>query len=99
VNVTVRRAAEADLEDTFDYYEAAGDGLGRRFIEEFRRSVDRISMYPHGWQPLDPTFRRYRMHRFPYGIIYRVDEEAKDIAIVAVHHLSRAPDSWRGRTE
>jgi plasmid stabilization system protein ParE len=99
VNVTVRQAAEADLEAAFDYYEAAGKGLGTRFTDEFRRSVDRIMMYPHGWQSLDATFRRCRMHRFPYGIIYRVDEHAAQIAIVAVHHLSRAPDSWRGRAE
>jgi plasmid stabilization system protein ParE len=65
VNVTVRQAAEADLEAAFDYYEAAGKGLGTRFTEEFRRSVDRIIIYSHGWKLLDATFRRCLMHRFP----------------------------------
>ena len=95
--VTVRAAAEQDLEEAFDHYEAAKAGLGHEFVDEFRRAVDRILMFPRGWQPLDADFRRCRLHRFPYGVIYRVDERAKQIAVVAVHHLSREPGSWHGR--
>lgn len=64
---------------------------------EFRRAIDRILLFPNGWQPLDDVFRRCRLHRFPYGVIYRVDQATGEIVVVAVHHLSRRPNSWRGR--
>ena len=55
MNVTVRQAAEADVEAAFDYYEAAGKGLGTRFTDEFRRSVDRIMMYRTAGSCLMPS--------------------------------------------
>jgi plasmid stabilization system protein ParE len=97
MTVTVRAAAEADLEEAFDYYRSIRRDLGDGFLDEFRRAVDRILQYPRGWQPLDPTFRRCRLHRFPYGIIYRLDEQAQQVVVVAVQHLNRRPDGWRRR--
>lgn len=89
--------AAQDLEQAFNYYEHQRRGLGQEMIEEFRRGVDRILQFPGAWQRMDDTYRRYRLHRFPYGIIYRVDETANQIVIVCFMHLSRKPDSWRGR--
>ena len=90
-------AAAQDLEDAFDYYERQRHELGHELLHEFRRGVDRILQFPNAWQRLDDVYRRYRLHRFPYGIIYRVDRPANQIVIVCVMHLSRKPDWWRGR--
>jgi plasmid stabilization system protein ParE len=97
VKVKVLDPAEGDLQETFDYYEKARTGLGTEFAAEFRRTVDRILNHPHAWHPLDPVYRRCQLHRFPYGVIYRVEDQAKQIVVVAVTHLSRKQDWWRGR--
>ena len=87
--------ADDDLECAFDYYELQRIGLGREMIEEYRRGLDLIIAHPRAWQPLDDIYRRYRLHRFPYGIIYCEDDE--QILIVAFVHLSQRPDAWRNR--
>ena len=92
-------AAEFDLAEAFDYYELARVGLGRTFVDAFRRAADQILEYPRGWRPLDNVYRQCRLRRFPYGIIYRVDEAAGQIVIVAVMQLNRRPDTWRRRDE
>jgi plasmid stabilization system protein ParE len=97
VTTVLLEPAETDLEQAFDYYEGIRAGLGADFVEEFRRAIDRILAYPRAWQPLDPTYRRCRFHRFPYGIIYRIDDQSQEIVVVAVMHLSRNPDAWRRR--
>jgi toxin ParE2 len=97
VTTVLLEPAETDLEQAFDYYEGVRPALGDNYIEEFRRAVDRILAHPRAWQPLDSTYRRCRLHRFPYGVIYRVDDQAQEIVIVAVMHLSRNPDAWRRR--
>ena len=97
MTVAVRGGAEADLEDTFDHYESVRPGLGHDFLFEFRRAVDRMLQFPNGWQALDHEYRRCRLHRFPYGVIYRIDPQANQIIVVAIQHLHRRPNDWRKR--
>jgi plasmid stabilization system protein ParE len=87
--------AEDDLEKAFDYYQSQRAGLGHEVLSEFRAGVNRVLEYPRAWKALDKTYRRYRLHRFPYGIIYRVEDNTGDIMIVAFMHLSRRPGAWR----
>jgi plasmid stabilization system protein ParE len=89
--------AEEDIESVFRFYETARPGLGLEMLDEFRKGVDQILRYPNAWHPLGGPYRRYRLHRFPYGIIYSADRGGQDILIIALMHLSRKPGSWRGR--
>ena len=89
--------AEQELEQAFEHYERQRPGLGRDLLHEFRRGVDRILQFPQAWRPLDATHRCYRLHRFPFGLVYRVDEATDKILIVCVMHFSRAPGAWKGR--
>ena len=89
--------ADDDLERAFDHYQQQRAGLGVELVEEFRRTLDLMLAHPRAWQPLDGTYRRCRFHRFPYGVVYRIDAVADQIVIVAVMHLSDRPDAWRTR--
>jgi plasmid stabilization system protein ParE len=89
--------AAADLERAFDHYQQRRDGLGIELVDEFRRAVDLVLAHPRAWQPLDETYRRCRLHRFPYGVVYRIVEATDEIVIVAVMHLSEQPGAWRIR--
>jgi plasmid stabilization system protein ParE len=97
VKAIIQAGGEEDLEETFNYYQSLRSGLGHEFIDEFRHAVERMLEHPNAWQPLDETYRRCRLHRFPYGVVYRYDAATEDIVIVAVMHLSRQPGWWRNR--
>lgn len=99
MRVAVRAAAESDLEAAFDFYETERRGLGTEFLLEFRRAVDRMVNHPRAWQALGEGYRRCRLHRFPYGVIYKLDGAAGEIIVVAVHHLHRRPGAWRKRPD
>jgi len=45
--------------------------------------------------PLFDEFRRLPAQRFPYSVIYRIDNES--IFILAIAHSSRGPGYWRHR--
>ena len=87
--------AEQDLEEAIAYYNVRRPGLGDEFAVAVAAGVERISEAPRSWQPLGPRTRRYRLVRFPYGLVYHVLDA--DILIVAVAHHSRSPDYWHGR--
>lgn len=85
--------AAGELRSAARYYEAQVPGLGRDFLQEVRATIVRISPWPEAWQSLDAEIRRCRTHRFPYGIIYTV--ENSEVLVVSVMHLHRHPESWR----
>jgi toxin ParE1/3/4 len=89
--------AESDLENAFRYYELARRGLGIQMLDEFRNGIEQILLHPNAWQSLDEKYRRYRLHRFPYGIVYRPGDNRDEILIIAVMHLSQKPEGWRHR--
>jgi len=92
--VTVRflAEAEAELDDAVAYYEAQLAGLGSDFAAEVQAGIARIKEYPEAWQLLGRRVRRYRLNRFPYGLLYAVLDN--EIVIGAV----RKPNYWHART-
>lgn len=95
MSVRFLAAAKAEVLEAIAYLNEQSEGLGYEFAVEVRRTLERIVQFPNAWQPLSKRTRRCRTHRFPYGIIYQVREDA--ILVVAVMHLHREPDSWRAR--
>ena len=87
--------AEAELAEAVAYYDGLLSGLGAEFALAVRDSLARIEQYPKAWQLLGGRARRYRLSRFPYGLIYA--PLASEIVVLAVMHLHRKPDYWKER--
>ncbi len=78
--------------------EGSEPGLGYQFAIEIVAAVERIKANPGMWPVLDHQIRRCLVHRFPYGVIYSVDEQRSRVLILAVMHLHRQPGYWSERT-
>jgi toxin ParE1/3/4 len=89
-------AAREELDAAIREYENKRKGLGKEFAREVRKSVRRIREFPGAWTRLDDEHRRCRTDRFPYGVVYRVEDGM--ILIVALMHLKRDPDYWKDRS-
>jgi len=87
--------AVAELDEAVAWYRALAPGLAERFLDEVRAARQRICDHPDAWHPLGDDVRRFRLERFPYGIIYVINEA--EILIVAIAHLHREPGYWRSR--
>jgi plasmid stabilization system protein ParE len=97
MNIIFLAPAEAELLDAVVYYNSQSEGLGYEFAAEVRRTIERIIQYPEAWFQLSRRTRRCRTNRFPYGVIYQARSE--NLLVVAVMHLSRNPQSWKGRVK
>lgn len=87
--------AEKEFMAAIEFYENLQPGLGLRFAEEVYSTIDRICEHPYAWSRIDGKTRRCLTNKFPYGILYRIDENM--IRIMAVMHLHRKPYYWKGR--
>lgn len=95
MEIRILEAAEAELDDAVEYYNAESPRLGDKFLLEFIKSVERIKNYPDAWHPFSKATRRCRLNRFPYAIIYHPHNE--NIDIIAVACLHRRPGYWKKR--
>lgn len=65
------------------------------FEEEIAHAMDRIAQAPERYPAFVDESRRYLLRRFPFAIVYRVEDQS--IEIVAVAHWRRRPGYWRNR--
>jgi plasmid stabilization system protein ParE len=84
---------QAELAEAVAYYDSQESGLGSKFAEEVKRTIERILQYPQAWSLLSRRTRRCRTNKFPYGIIYQIRGDV--VLIVAVMHLHREPTTWK----
>jgi hypothetical protein len=90
-------AAEQELMEAAEYYEAQLRGLGEDFILEVERISAVLLELPSLGEKLDSIHRRLPLRRFPYALIFRCDEDI--IRVVAVAHRRRRPRYWKPRVQ
>lgn len=97
MRVVFTKIATQELEDAVRFYELEYSGLGRRFKEEVRKAALRVAEYPKAWSIERGEVRKCLLHKFPYKLMYSVEED--HVLVIAVAHQHRKPDYWVGRDE
>ncbi len=60
--------AQAELDDSFDWYQEQMIGLGYDFLEAFNSTLKLIVSYPQLPPVMSGNVRRCLLNRFPYAI-------------------------------
>ena len=69
--------------------------LGLEFEAELGEGIERVLESPAAGSPAPGGFRRPRVLRFPYTLVYRLVGD--ELWLMAFAHQSRKPGYWRGR--
>lgn len=93
--VRLRSEAEQDLSDAAVWYEERLTGLGHQFLDEALAAFTSISETPLRYPAIHRNTRRALMHRFPFGVYYRIENDT--IVVIALMHGSRDPRRWKIR--
>ena len=95
--MTIKFHSEARKEffQAANYYEEQVVGLGDIFIDEVGNVLEVLEQYPSSGTKITSTERRFLVSRFPYGIVYTVDDNL--ITIFAVMNLRQKPGYWKSR--
>ncbi|MCK9362979.1 MAG: type II toxin-antitoxin system RelE/ParE family toxin [Syntrophales bacterium] len=96
IDLRLRPESEQDLADAAVWYEEQRDGMGNQFLDEVLSVFSVISETPLMFPVVHRNIRRALIHRFPFGVYYRVESDG--IVVVAVMHGSRDPRQWKSRT-
>jgi toxin ParE1/3/4 len=88
-------AAKLEIIEAQDGYEKEAVGLGAFFRAEVDRQALRIAANPLQFPLILADIRRARLRRFPYGLFFRLLDDA--IYVIACFHSSRDPAIWQRR--
>jgi plasmid stabilization system protein ParE len=88
-------AAERELSEAVDFYDAESRALGDAFIAEVERTLAQVRAFPEAAEPLRDGVRRRLLHTFPYALFYSL--YAQEVRILAVAQQRRRPFYWEDR--
>ena len=96
MQIAVRPAAAADIDEAFLWYEGQRPGLGHEFLTAAQTLIDAVAQHPLRYPVVRRNTRRALLHRFPYALYFRIYDEV--IVVVACMHGRRNPRRWQVRT-
>ncbi len=89
--------AKLEVEDAVTFYQLQLKGLGGVFREEVKKAVIRLATYPLAWPVERGEIRKCLLHKFPYKVLYSVEED--HIFIIAIAHQHQKPNYWADRDD
>ena len=84
--------AESEIADAVKWYNNERSDWGLEFSAVLDETILRALRFPYFNSEINPGFYRALMKRFPYGIIYSIEDD--DLVVYAVAHLHRSPKYW-----
>ena len=89
MNIRFLSLADQEVDDAVRCYDGQQEGLSRDFLDELDRIVRLVKTYPLIATQIEPDLRRFLFTRFPYSLIYGIDQET--IVVIAVAHQQQEP--------
>ena len=87
--------AQSEFDESFDFYEHQQLGLGVRFTEAIRSTLDQIAANPLLHAVAYRHIREAIVPTFPFCIYFI--EGTLSIRVLSIFHTSRNPSVWKNR--
>jgi toxin ParE1/3/4 len=101
LKLKIKPFAEYDLAESMEWYELQQPGLGIDFFNEVDKAISFILKNPLAYavcyKRKGVVIRFAVLNRFPYVIVYSIDQVKEHLVIEAVWHTSRSPKNWKSR--
>ena len=95
MNVRFLTVAQQEVHDAYEWFEERTDGKGLEFLDELDRVVRLIRSFPFAAVEIEADIRRSLLPRFPYAVVYGIDDQT--LVVIAVAHTHREPRYWLDR--
>jgi plasmid stabilization system protein ParE len=87
--LVLQSEAIIEIQKAFEWYEHRTTGLGYEFIGELEDGFERLSKHPHHYSAINRKYRKLRIKRFPYLIVFEIEEDK--VVINSVKHIGQEP--------
>jgi plasmid stabilization system protein ParE len=84
-----------EFAEALNWYAERSLPAARAFDEAVSQALREIEQAPLRWPLVDKRHRIKLLAKYPYHIIYRVEDN--ELIVLALAHHRRKPKYWRGR--
>ena len=86
-----------DIQDIVDYYGNINPELATDFLDRVEEAKKYIANFPLAFQIKYKNVRTVLLEQFPYHVHYIVDDDKKQIVVLAVIHAYKNPRDYSNR--
>ncbi len=94
-NLVISSEAQREITEALLWYRGKAPYLDREFINCIENGFSMIRRNPLMFPAVHKHYRKLLIKRFPYQIIYTVQES--EILVLAVFHARKNPERWKNR--
>jgi plasmid stabilization system protein ParE len=91
-DLKIRQEASKEFSNAFVWHDEQQQGLGAVFSNAVQRKLNQISKYPYHYKADYNQYHQALTASFPFLIVYTIDDELKQITVIAIFHTSRNPN-------
>ena len=89
--IKLSERAKLSMSKSYAYYEEKQKDLGFRFVRTVESTLERIRSAPNSFPEKKNRYRQAVINTFSFVIIFFVNEEKNEIAVLDVFHTSQDP--------
>ena len=97
MNIRFLSLTEQEIDEAVAWFDEQVEGKGTDFLDALDRVIRLVKAYPFASPEIEPDIRRCLFARFPYSLIYGIEEQT--IVVIAVAHHRRTPRYWVDRVK
>jgi toxin ParE1/3/4 len=84
--------AAREVEEARDWYWERNPDAEQGFLTDLDHAVEQVIAAPLRWPRYKAKTRRYVFRRYPYSLVYRIEDDL--VRVLAVAHDSRRTKYW-----
>ena len=82
-----------EYKDSVIWYKKSSTKAAENFVKEVREKIRNICETPFSYPKTYGKFRETSLKKYPYSIVYFIDENIKMIIVTSVFHQKRNPQN------
>ena len=87
--------AEMEVDEAVSWYQEQSEDEILAFLNEIDHAIRIVKEYPLIAAQIEPDIHSFCLRRFPYSVIYGVDDG--ELVVIAIAHHRREPGYWADR--
>lgn len=90
-SIFFRKRATREYLQSIAWYKERSDKAAKGFVEVVNVTLDKLEADPDAFRFTYKHFKEAAVKRYPFFIIYFIDEENKKLIITSIYHFKRNP--------
>ena len=90
-SISFKHTAAQEYKDAIDWYSERSKPAAQKFTQAIEDKLDSVCKDPKKYKNLYKNYHEVSTRKYPYTIVYFLDEIPKSVVVVAIYHQKRHP--------